>query len=62
MGRNCDAISFFQNRIILRRPEVVNFADTIKIAIMLIETIFKTSIKVKKIKHMKMHFLSYFAM
>ena len=39
---------FFQNRIILRRPEVVNFADTVKIAIMLIEIIFKTSIKVKK--------------
>ena len=33
---------------ILRRPEVANFADTIKIAVMLIRTTLRDSVKVKK--------------
>ena len=46
MDRSYDNIIFISKY--LRRPEVVNFADIIKIAIMLIKTTFnKGSVKVK---------------
>ena len=39
---------FFQNTFILRKPGLVNFADIIKTAIMLIKTTIENSIKVKE--------------
>ena len=50
MDRNYDIITFFQNTVISGRSEVANFADIIKIAIVLIKTSFKESIKVKRIR------------
>ena len=50
-----------QNTCMLRRPKEANFADIIKIAIMLIETTLTDSIVVKTIKKcIKMQFLSVF--
>ena len=43
--------TLFQESFILRRPKVVNFAEIIKIATILIKTIFKDLIKVKKIRN-----------
>ena len=42
--------SLFQNAFILRKAGVTNFNDIIKIAIMLIKTTFKGSIKHKRIR------------
>ena len=39
--------TFFHNTLILRRPRVANFADTMKVATMFIKTTFKDSKKVK---------------
>ena len=43
-----DVITFFKNKVILRRPQVANFTGIIKIAFMLIKTTFKNSIKIKQ--------------
>ena len=43
--------SLSQNTFILRRPRVANFADIIKITIILIKTTFKDSKKVKKFRN-----------
>ena len=51
MERKYDVIGFFQNRLILRRPGVVIFADIIKIVTMFIKTVIKDSRKVKRIKN-----------
>ena len=42
MDKTYDAISFLQNRVVLRKPGVANFAGIIKIAISLIKKSFKT--------------------
>ena len=42
-----DAITFFPNTLILRRPGVAIFADIIKIVTMFIKTIIQDSRKVK---------------
>ena len=46
MDRNYDAINFFQENFILRRPGVAIFADITKILTMFIKTILKDSKKV----------------
>ena len=43
--------SIFQKTLILRRSGAAIFADIIKIVTMFIETIFKDSIKVKRIRN-----------
>ena len=52
MDRNYYVITFFENTFILRRPRVVNFADIIKIATIIIKTTFKDSKKVKELETM----------
>ena len=42
MDKTYDVISFLQNRVVLRKPGVANFAGIIKIAISLIKKSFKT--------------------
>ena len=51
MDRNYDVITLFKNTVILRRPEVAIFADTIKIITRFIKKIFKVSGKVKRIRN-----------
>ena len=47
--KNCDIKTFFQNTVILKRPGVANFADIIKVAIILVKITLKNSIKVKRV-------------
>ena len=55
------SLPLFQNNLTLRTPEIVNFAENIKAAIMLIKTTLRDSKKVKKnAKFSKMQFLSVF--
>ena len=51
--------TLFQESFILRRPKVANFAEIIKIATILIKTIFKDLIKVKKIRNYESKFNLY---
>ena len=51
MDRNYDVITLFKNTVILRRPGVAIFADTIKIITRFIKKIFKVSGKVKRIRN-----------
>ena len=51
MDRNYDAITCFSKKIILRRPEVVIFADIMKSLTIFIKTILKDSKKVKRIRN-----------
>ena len=51
MDRNYDVITFTSKYFILSRPVVANFADFIEIVIILIKTIFKYSIKIKRIRN-----------
>ena len=46
----CVTTFFFQNIFTLRRPGVAIFSDTIKSVTMFIKTIFKDSIKVKRVR------------
>ena len=43
--------SLFQNTFVLNWPRVVNFADIIKIAIIVIKTTFKASKKLKEVEN-----------
>ena len=51
--------TLFQESFILRRPKVANFAEIIKIATILIKTIFKDLIKIKKIRNYESKFNLY---
>ena len=51
--------TLFQESFFLRRPKVANFAEIIKIATILIKTIFKDLIKVKKIRNYESKFNLY---
>ena len=51
--------TLFQESFILRRPKVANFDEIIKIATILIKTIFKDLIKVKKIRNYESKFNLY---
>ena len=50
MGRNYDAITFFQNIFVLRPGEAI-FADIIKIVTMFIKATLKDSRKVRRIRN-----------
>ena len=51
MDRNYHIINFISNIFIFRRPEVVIFADIIKIVTMFIKRIFQDSRKIKRIRN-----------
>ena len=50
MDRNYYVRIFISNTFLLRRPAVANSTGIFKIAIMFIETIFKDSTKMKRIR------------
>ena len=49
MDKNYGAVIFFQNVVLLRKPEIPKFADSIKSTIMSTKAILKNSIKAKRI-------------
>ena len=51
MDRNYDVITVFHNTLILRRPRVAIFSDTIKILTIFFKTIVKDPGKVKRIRN-----------
>ena len=51
MDEDYDVITLFQNTFNLRRLDVANFADSIKIATIFFKTAFKGSKKVKRIRN-----------
>ena len=50
MNRNYNVRIFISNTFLLRRPAIANSTVIIKIVIMFIETIFKDSTKMKRIR------------
>ena len=51
MDKNYDVISFFQSTFIIRRLRVVNFADIIKTATIVIKKPLGTQKKIKRIRN-----------
>ena len=51
MDRNYNLIAVFHNTLILRRPRVAIFANTIKILTIFLKTIIKDPGKVKRIRN-----------
>ena len=63
MDRNYYVRTFISNTFLLRRPAITNSTGIIKIAIMSIETIFKDSTKMRRIRKnvLKTQFLFVFS-